>query len=221
MTTHFECQSIQRGFYKQSTPSCHLCSTLPQHPMGPGLAWPEGWPSGKHPSLWSWSWDKDSCQMQHRGPRSRAGCHSLLGKARVLGQTEARGPKMKPRPRPKRKDLRKSKSGAGTRSGWEKASLSWSRWPIGTEVGVWGLNRMGLLWRTNDRLTSLASWHTHNFLGQSYFSEVIRKVTIFLTLKPLPRWTDLTLECHSVLVTNSRLSKYKTLKSEFSNESNR
>lgn len=38
MTTQFRCQSTQRNFYKQATLSCCLCSSLPQPPLGSGLA---------------------------------------------------------------------------------------------------------------------------------------------------------------------------------------
>lgn len=165
MTTHFECQSTQRDFYKQSTPSCHLCSTLPQYPMGPGLAWPECWPSGQHPSLWSWSWDKDSCQKQHRGPRSRAGCHSLLEKPRFQDKQKPEGQKWSQGQGQRGKISERANQEPASQGQWEKTSLSGSKWSIWTGVSVWGLNRMGC---HEGPMTDWPPWLLHIFFLRGY-----------------------------------------------------
>lgn len=111
------------------------------------------------------------------------------------------------------------------RDGWEEASLSWSLGPIGTGL-VLRPKQDRISWRTNDRLTSLASWHspcsarvlqcTHDFRGvgwgggkKSNILGVIRKVTGFLVLKHLQKWGNLTLEYHSILELITSLSNVK------------
>lgn len=126
------------------------------------------------------------------------------------GSRTNRSQRAKNKAKAKVKEERSQREQVGSqhRDWWVKASLSQSRWPIRTGVGVWGLNRMRcpegpmtdwLPWSLDKFSAQQECWNVLTTFWESHFSEVIRKVTNHFPQSQTPsevRWLDLRISHH-------------------------